>query len=229
MRCFTPHTDLFAVGLACALALGAGTPAGAQIRLGADPSQVVLEDTIVVELVGRELVAFDLQGSGQLVERLEAGEEVLRTASRGRVALALTNRRALGATPASSSWRAERYRLSEVPPESAWVSQTLALVVTGERALAFFGNGNWVEQRLGPREQVQATEVGPTTAVVVTDRRALGLHVERGGFFETELRLGESIESVRALSGVATITTTQRTLVFKGPSGLWVDRRRPLR
>lgn len=202
--------------------------AGAQIRTSADPEQVVLEDAIAVELLGRELIAFDLEGSGQLVERLELDEEVLSTASRGRVALALTTRRVLAATPSSGSWRSERYHLTETPQEQAWVSQTLGLVLTSERVLAFFGTGNWVEQRLGPREQVVASRVGPTTAVVVTDRRALGIG-SGGGFFPTEMRLGETVESVKALSGIATVTTSQRTLVFKGSSGVWVDRKRPLR
>ena len=193
------------------------------------PGDVVLEDTIAVEVIGRDLVAFDLVGSGQLSERLELEEEVLFTASRGRVAVVLTNRRLLGATPTSSSWRAERYRLSETPQRSAWISQTLVLVVTGERALAFYGSGNWAEQSIGPREQVVTARVGPATAVVVTDRRALGISGEHGGFFATELRLNEVIESVRALSSIATLVTSQRTLVFKAPSGVWAERERTLR
>ena len=42
-------------------------------------------------------------------------------------------------------------------------------------------------------------------------------------------RLKEGVESVRATSSIATITTSQRTLVFKGPSGRWSDQNRPLR
>lgn len=208
------------------LLLFASTAASAQ---PVDPGEVVLEDAIAVEIVGRDLVAFDLVGSGQLSERLELEEEVLFSGSRGRVAVVLTNRRLLGATPESSSWRSERYRLSEVPQQRARISQTLALVVTGERALAFYGNGNWTEQGIGPREQVVSAHVGPATAVVITDRRAFGVSGDHGGFFPTELRLDEEIESVRALSSIATLVTSQRTLVFLGPSGRWTERRRPIR
>ncbi len=208
---------------------GTGLHREVAVAQSVDPGEVVLEDTIAVEVIGRELVAFDLVGSGQLSERLELEEEVLFTESRGRVAVVGTNHRLLGATPQSSSWRSERYRLSEIPQQSAWISQTLVLVVTGERALAFFGTGNWAEQSIGPRERVVTTRVGPATAVVVTDRRALGISGEHGGFFATELRLNETIESVRALSSIATIVTSQRTLVFKGPSGIWTERSRTLR
>ena len=141
----------------------------------------------------------------------------------------LTTRRLLGATPSSSSWQSKRYRRTERPLDEAWLSQSLAMVVTGERALAFFGTGNWTEVRIGPREQVKITRIGPATAVVVTNRRALGVSGEHGGFFGTELRLGETIESVKAVSSIVTITTSQRTLVFKGPSGRWVERHRTLR
>ncbi len=193
------------------------------------PGEVVLEDSIAVEVLGRDLVAFDLLGTGQLSERLELDEEVLFTASRGRVALVLTTRRMLAATPDSSSWRSERYRITERPQESAWISQTLAMVVTGERVLAFFGRGNWAEESFGPREEVSFARIGPATAVVVTGRRALGVSGERGGFFEIELRLNETIESVKAVSSIATVTTSQRTLLFKGPSGRWTERARTLR
>lgn len=207
-------------------ALLVSSHASAQI---ARPGEVVLEDQISVEVLGRELIAFDLQGSGQLVQRLELDEEVIHTAARGRVALVLTNRRVLGATPHSASWQSERYRLTETPQTEAWISQSLAVVVTEKRALAFFGTGNWAEQGLRPREQVEIVRVGPATAVVVTDRRALGISTGTGGFFETPLRVKERVESVQTLSEIATLTTSQRTLVFKGPSGLWVERSRPLR
>ena len=135
----------------------------------------------------------------------------------------------LGATPRSSSWREKRYRITETPVDGAWLSQGLGLVITSERALAFFGPGNWAEQGLGPREDVLTARLGPAAGVVVTDRRALGISADTGGFFETKLRINEEIENVTAVSSIATITTSQRTLLFKGPSAIWVEHRRPLR
>jgi len=213
-------------GFALALALSLfGVGAEAQRPLAAD--DIVLEDAIAVEVIDREVVAFDLEGSGQLVERLELDEEVLFQAARGRVALVLTNRRLLAATPGSSSWQVERYRLSEVPPGEPLLSQGMALVVTGQRALAFFGSGNWAEKSLRPRELLVESRVGPGVAVVVTDRRGLGIS-SRGGFFETKLRPRERVESLKVLSSMATLVTSQRTLIFKGALGLWVEHDRPL-
>ncbi len=216
-----------AAALAATFVLAAA--ATLQAQRGLEPDRFVLEDTIAVEIIGREVVAFALEGSGRLTTRLELDEEVLFHAARGRVAVVLTNLRMLGATPFSASWQEERYRLTEQPLDHASLSQSLALVVTPQRALAFFGTGNWAEQSLGPRERVITTRLGPGVGVVVTQRRALGISTESGGFFETKLRLKEKIESVQALSSIATITTSQRTLIFKGPLGLWVEHDRPLR
>jgi hypothetical protein len=200
----------------------------AAAQRGHSGADVVLQDAIAVELVGRELVAFDLEGSGRLVERLEIGEELIFSEARGRVAVALTTHRMLAATPESSSWRAERYRVSENAVSEAEVSQQLALVVTSQRALAFF-SGRWAEESFGPRETLVTTRVGPGAGVVITDRRALGVSAGVGGFFETKLRVREDIESVNAVSSLVTITTSERTLLFKGTSARWVEHRRTLR
>ena len=193
-----------------------------------EAERLVLEDLCAVEIIDREVVAFDLEGSGRLATRLLLDEEVLFHGSRGRVAVVLTNQRMLGATPVSASWQEERYRLTERPLDYASLSQSLALVVTPVRALAFFGTGSWAEQTLGPRERVITTRLGPAAGVVITQRRALGISTETGGFFETKLRLKEEIETVRAISSIATITTSQRVLIFKGSSGLWVEHDRKL-
>ena len=214
-------------GVVWTVTLGlAGAVAEAQAPLRAD--EVVLEDAIAVEVVGREVLAFDLEGSGRLAERLHLDEEVLYAAARGRVAVVLTTQRLLGATPGSSSWQEERYRLTETPSEEALLSQGLAVVLTGQRALAFFGSGSWVEKSFGPREVLVDARVGSGVAVVITDRRALGVG-SGGGFFETKLRIKEEIESVKAVSGFATIVTSQRILLFKGAIARWTEHARRLR
>ena len=70
------------------------------------------------------------------------------------------------------------------PPPPPLLGDRVALVVTEQRVLGFDGGSrNLVERRLGPREQVLRTEVAANVAVVVTDRRALGLSPFAGGFF----------------------------------------------
>jgi hypothetical protein len=189
------------------------------------PNEVVLEDSIAVEILDRTVVAFDLQGSGRLSLRLELDEEVLWYSARGRVAIVLTSRRLLGAAPGSSAWREERYRLNETPASTAQLSSRLAIAITPQRVLGFFGR-TWAEVDLGIREDIVDQQVGPGTAVVVTNRRALGLSSDSGGFFETRLQIRERIESVRTLASIATLTTSERLLVFKGPSGIWSSEER---
>lgn len=200
------------------------TSIGARAEL--PPNEVVLEDSIAVELLDRTIVAFDLLGSGRLSTRLEADEEVLWYGARGRVAIVLTSRRLLGATPRSADWREERYRLNETPARSVELSSRLAVAITPHRIFGFFGTGTWAEVGLGLREVVVDARVGPGTGVVVTNRRALALSSDSGGFFETRLQIRERIESVRTLSSIATVTTSERTLVFKGPSGSWSGQER---
>jgi hypothetical protein len=208
------------------VALGAALLAGLLARAQSELTPV-LEDVIYVEVQDRDLVAFDLEGSGRLVERLEIGESVLSTAARGRIAVALTNRRVLGASPKSGSWQSERYRVTEDPSHEVDLSQGLAIVVTPQRALAFFP-GRWTQESIGPREVVQLTRSGPGAGVVLTDRRALGVSSRSGGFFEAKLRVGEQVESVTAVSSLVTITTSERTLYFRGATARWAEYRRNL-
>jgi hypothetical protein len=71
--------------------------------------------------------------------------------------------------------------------------------------------------------------VGENAAVVVTNRRALGLSPTVGGFFHVDLQVTETIESVKASANFATVTTDRRVLIFRSPTGSWEERRRTLR
>jgi hypothetical protein len=71
--------------------------------------------------------------------------------------------------------------------------------------------------------------VGRNVAVLVTDRRALGLSPEVGGFFDTPVQLGERIERIEFESNFATVTTDRRLLIFRTPFGSWEVRLRDLR
>ena len=64
--------------------------------------------------------------------------------------------------------------------------------------------------------------------VVVTQYRAIGFSPDSGAFFDIALRLHEQLEAVTALASVATVTTSQRVLVFQGRTGSWQERQRRL-
>ena len=58
----------------------------------------------------------------------------------------------------------------------------------------------------------------------MTDRRALGLSPQVGGWFRIGINVGEQIESVVAKSNLVTVTTNRRLLIFRSPTGSWEER-----
>jgi hypothetical protein len=124
----------------------------------------------------------------------------------------------------SGDWQESRYRRGEPHPESAFLGERVALVVTSKRAVGFDGgSGNLVERSLGPREQVLAADADGAVGVIVTDRRALGISPFAGGFFERKLRIEEQLEAVSATGNVGTVRTSRRILSFQAASGAWVE------
>ena len=172
----------------------------------------------------REIVAVDGLSGVDIREALELGERVLYAEARGRVGVALTDRRVLAVAVRSGAWQETRYRRGEPPPEGAFLGEQVALVVTTKRALGFDGgSGNLVERSLGPREQVLAADASGAVGVIVTDRRALGVSPFAGGLFETKLRVEETLEGLAATGNFATVRTSRRLLTFQALTGAWVE------
>jgi hypothetical protein len=187
-------------------------------------------DLLEVRVQDRQLLAIDAQSGGQLAARLELGERVIFTRQRGRVGIAVTDRRMLGAATISGFWQSERLRRREPAPADAVLGDRVALLLTPQRALGFVGRtGNFSEAGLGPRERVLDSAVGANVLVVVTERRALGLSADRGGFFEIPIFVDERIESLSAYANHVTLQTLQRLLVFRGPTGTWEEQPRTVR
>jgi hypothetical protein len=214
-------------GLAVLLSLCLSLPAS---LARADRGDALLAPLLEVQVLDRDLLAIDAEGGGQRSERLERGEQVLYTRTQGRVGVVVTDRRVLAIATRSGSWQQARLRNDESPPADVELGDRVALAILATRALGFDGGSrNLVESGLGPREIVIDRAAGENVAVVVTDRRALGLSSERGGFFEIRLRAGEQVESLSALAKHATLQTSQRLLVFRGETAAWEERRRTLR
>ena len=209
-----------------ALALLAIATCGILARAGENsPLSPLLE----LQIVGREVLAIDSENGGQRSERLERGEAVLYTRSQGRVGVIVTDRRLLAISTGSGSFQVSRYRKGEGPPADVLIGDRVALAMMQSRAVGFDGNShNIVESTIGPREIVLDTVVGANVAMVVTDRRALGLSPDRGGFFELRLRVGEQFQSLSAYANHATLQTSQRLLTFRGPDAAWEERRLPI-
>ena len=193
-------------------------------------SEVPIYPQVEVQVLARELLAIDATSGGALRERLELGEQVLFVRERGRVALAVTDRRVLAVGTRSGAWQEARYRRREVPPAEATLGDRVALVLTQRRVLGFDGKtGNLIEADLGPNERVREAAVGANVVVVATDRRALGLSAQHGGFFEVRLGVNERIDQVAAFANHVTLTLPNRLLTFRGATASWEERRLGLR
>ena len=207
------------------LLAGGPDPAAAQLRA----DEVPLEDLLSIVIVDREVMAFQARTGGRKRTRLLREENVLWKATRGNVAIVLTDQRVLAVATQSASWRERRWWRTETPPTGAVLGDRVALVLTGRRALAFDAStSRIVEYRIGPLERLRQTRVGDNTLVVLTNRLALGFSPRGGGFNSLEMQSGEKVEDVSAGSTMATITTDRRILVYKGTTGHWQIERRLL-
>ena len=220
--------------IAClALLVAADSSSGAELdrRLRIGVGDVQLTDVIEVQVLDREVIAYDVEGSGRRALRLRRFEDVTWSGSKGRIGVVLTTRRALAITPGAAAWTSIDFQLGERLPDSADLGERLALVHTDRRLLGFdVGTRAWSIESISPREQSIASEVGEGTAVVVTSRRVLGIGAAgAAGFFAAPLRIHEKIEGLSARPNLATVTTSQRVLVFRSPSGSWTFTTRPLR
>lgn len=193
----------------------------ARAQLPFNPDEA-LEDSLEILVLPREVAAVDAFGGGRISERLDLGEIVQYTDARGRIGIAITDRRILAVATRSGFWQATRIRRTERPPDGAVLGGRVAVLATEKRALGFVGTSSaLVESSLGPREQVRDAAAGQNVAVLVTDRRALGVSAQSGGFFEAPLRVGEEILSLSARANHATLQTSNRLLIFRGPGGSW--------
>jgi hypothetical protein len=206
-----------ALGLAL-LALPLAPRARAQVPLF--PDEVERVDVIAIERDGRDLVAFDALRGGRSTIRLEVGEDIRFERSRGRIALVLTDRRALGVA-AGSGWSELRFGVQEATPVGAVVEVRLALFATGRRAIGLLDDGSWIEERLTPSEAATVVRAGSDVGLVTTNRRALGLAPAQRRFVGVDLTPRETLESVSVQDALVTLRTPRRILAFSAIRGRW--------
>jgi hypothetical protein len=202
-------------------------PAPLPAQVGLFPTEIERVDVIAIERDGRDLLAFDSVTGRRTAIRLELGEEILFEASRGRIGLVLTDRRAMGVAQGVAG-REHRYLLKERVPEIGLVDERIAMVLTSRRVLGFVSSGVWIEESLSPNENAEALRAGVAVGVVVTNRRALGLAVGRERFVAIDLQVRESLESVNARDTLVTVRTNRRIMAFSAPNGTWSEQKRKI-
>jgi len=189
--------------------------------------EVPLSDLIEMVVMEDEILGVDAESGGSSVVRRRISESVLWTGVRGRVGVVITDQRVLAIAPRTGGWQEAPYERGEAPARNAQLGDRVAVVVLRQRVLAFLGTvGRFVQERIGPQEDLRSLRVGANVAVVVTNRVALGLSPEAGGFFPIRMHVHERLEEVSARANLATVNTSQRVLVFRAPTGTWAERRR---
>lgn len=215
------------LAVSCLLLITAGIRVAEAQRLF--PSDVELEDVVEIEIMGREVLAFDAMGAGSRSFRLEIGEEIVWSEVAGRVGIVATTARLMGVSADGGSWNELRYGVHETPPERILVGTRVALTVTDKRIIGYDSRaGLWLVRDVGPHETVRVVRVGAGTGVVVTDRTAYGLSPDAGGFLATPMQIHETLDSVRVSANMATVNTSKRLLVFRAPTGAWTVEDRPI-
>lgn len=215
-----------ALGLLAGIALLGAPPASAQFR----PGEVPLEDVLEIVRLKHSLLAIDAEAGGQKRIDLELGEKVISLRSRGRVGFVATDRRMLAVGTASAAWQQERYQIGEQGPPRVELGDRVALLVTNLRVLGFNNrDSRFTEYRIGPNEQFLASYAGANAAVALTNRNALGFSPRFANFSATDFQLRERIVDVSPRANLATIRTDRRLLIYRAPSGTWVERRLELR
>jgi len=151
---------------------------------------------------------------------------VLWSSARGDLGAFLTNRRFLVITTSVASWQVLPLNLDESEKSLALLSPYIALLVTGDRAVAFdAASDRFIEARLPIRDELFAAKAEKYVAVVITSCRAFGFATKTTAFVEFPLRGRESIEAVKTTSSKATIRTSDRLLTFEVRGATWYEHR----
>jgi hypothetical protein len=191
-------------------------------------AQTATLDSLDIQRVGNELVAVG-EGKFRANIRLDLKEQILWQGTKGIVGVALTNRRFLAVSTASADWKQIRLQSEEAESAQVQLGANVAMLVTGQRLLAFDGVlGRLTEERLTGQEVLITSGVNEHVGIVVTTRRVIGLASRSEAPVDFALSLSESYESSKVLDTVARVRTSHRVLVFDGPSGIWTEEKLPL-
>jgi len=217
----------FAVVVALLASAVFATAAGA--RRFSDPVPIVpffdlgpIEDQLEILIREREILAVDAWTHAVVSVEIDRNEDILWSGVRGRIALVITDRRALATVPGASMWAERGFELRESQPERVLIGDRVAMIVTDRRVYGLEGvTGTWSEAGLRPREEVLYAAAGTNVAVAATRTRVLGVAAARGGLFEADLSIREDVQSMRAHGSLANVMTNQRLLTFRAPDGAW--------
>lgn len=169
-------------------------------------------DKIVGIIDGRKTESLDLRGY----------EEVMWKGSDGHLGAFLTNKRFFVLSSSSNAWHVLDLRSDESEQATAFISPYIALLVTGDRAIAFDAtSGRFVQVNLPIHDTLIDAGASNHVAVVITSGRAFGLAAGRSAFSETDIRIREIVDGMKITSSKAIVRTSDRLLIFSAKGAGW--------
>jgi hypothetical protein len=184
-----------------------------------------IEDLIYIAESKSKIIAI-IEGSNKISFSLRPKEKVLWRGSKGYLGALITNHRFFVISTSSGAWKALPLKGDESEKGVASLSEYIALLVTGDRAICFnVASNQFIEIQLPIHDELLAAKVKEHVAVVVTSSRAFGLGSESLVFNEIHLSVRETLKEINITSSRATIHTSDRLLTFDATGSTWTEHR----
>ena len=154
---------------------------------------------------------------------LGAGEQIVEIDSQGVTGFVQTTTRLLGFSGKLQRWIP--LTLSSSEHIIKWSLSPRLIIVQGQQAVYGFqsDSGRWKREPLGAGEIFRSSAVKNAVAIVVTDRRALGLSAKTGGFFLQDLPAGDHIRNIQINDHIVLLYLSDSILVFRSGLGIWAE------
>ena len=173
-------------------------------------------DKIIAVIEGKKTISFELRSK----------EKVLWSGSKGYLGVFLTNQNFFVISTTSSAWQVLPLRIGESDKSAAHLSPYISLLVTEDRAVAFYAlSDRFSEIQLPIHDELIAADAEKYVAIVITSSRAFGLSVETMTFSEVQFRVRESIKDIKITASKATVRTSDRLLSFEENGSTWKEYR----
>ena len=184
-------------------------------------AEEAVDDLVDVLASDGKIVAI-IEGERTTTVDLRLKETVLWSDSQGYLGGVLTDSQFYVISASSGVWQAFPLKLDASEKEVASLSDSLALLVTGDRAVVFDAASNqFVEARIPLQDELISAQVENHVAVVITSSRVLGFVTDTTAFAEERFKLDETVEGMKVTSQKAIIRTSERLLTFSTKTLRW--------
>jgi hypothetical protein len=190
-------------------------------------AQLFNDDVIKVEVSTGEVAGLNTLTNVRVVERLQEGEVVTSSLSKGGVGAVLTDRRLLGFNATDNTWSSfDTFFNKAVFPNEIKVSSTMAVAIAERRVYAFTSTANkWEFELVSFLEETISSEINENYIFIRTNKRMIAFSFEKQAWFPENLYSLEKIKSISTGEKFITVTTEGvtdgRMVTFDAKNGKW--------